>query len=188
MNFTPLAVAAYKEIDKRRASYAIFGPTTKHTIAQSIHNREPVGKQWGMSWLFLCPEKNKRNVGELRAIIFHGLPTVLRAARCLQKHLYKILPAKIPKRDSHFPKKTFLSKSRRQENPGGIIGKEKKRRSSSLKLPFKPLFVPRKGHTKKINSTLQKECRVMSQGILESQEFFFRNDLPKQPSTLWCKV
>lgn len=46
VNFTPLAVAAYKEIDKRRASYAIFGPTTKHTIAQSIHNREPVGKQW----------------------------------------------------------------------------------------------------------------------------------------------
>ena len=131
VNFTPLAVAAYKEIDKRRASYAIFGPTTKHTIAQSIHNREPVGKQWGMSWLFLCPEKNKRNVGELRAIIFHGLPTVLRAARCLQKHLYKSWPAKIPKRDSHFPKKTFLSKSRRQENPGGIIGKERKEDSIS---------------------------------------------------------
>ena len=105
VNFTPLAVAAYKEIDKRRASYAIFGPTTKHTIAQSIHNREPVGKQWGMSWLFLCPEKNKRNVGELRAIIFHGLPTVLRAARCLQKHLYKILAGQDSQTRLTFPKK-----------------------------------------------------------------------------------
>ena len=115
VNFTPLAVAAYKEIDKRRASYAIFGPTTKHTIAQSIHNREPVGKQWGMSWLFLCPEKNKRNVGELRE------------QRVAYRNIFiKSWPAKIPKRDSHFPKKTFLSKSRRQENPGGIIGKERK--------------------------------------------------------------
>ena len=57
VNFTPLAVAAYKEIDKRRASYAIFGPTTKHTIAQSKHNREPVGKQWGNVLAFFMPRK-----------------------------------------------------------------------------------------------------------------------------------
>lgn len=142
----------------------------------------------GMSWLFLCPEKNKRNVGELRAIIFHGLPTVLRAARCLQKHLYKILAGQDSQTRLTFPKKDISVQKQKARKPWRNHRQRKKRRSSSLKLPFKPLFVPRKGHTKKINSTLQKECRVRSQGILESQEFFFRNDLPKQPSTLWCKV
>lgn len=126
VNFTPLAVAAYKEIDKRRASYAIFGPTTKHTIAQSIHNREPVGKQWGMSWLFLCPEKNNVTLGNYAQSYFMASPRCLEQRVAYRNIFIKSWPAKIPKRDSHFPKKTFLSKSRRQENPGGIIGKERK--------------------------------------------------------------
>ena len=137
---------------------------------------------------FYAQKKINVTLGNYAQSYFMASPRCLEQRVVYRNIFIKSWPTKIPKRDSHFPKKDISVQKQKARKPWRNHRQREKRRSSSLKLPFKPLFVPRKGHTKKINSTLQKECRVRSQGILESQEFFFRNDLPKQPSTLWCKV